>query len=601
MLFLAFCKSRKGGSLKRLWLAVFLSIIMLLSGTRDVYAEGSGNVDGGGGGLNQGTKAYNWPGNSYQGVRVTVVDAGSGSIAAGPLDFSNKDLSGISGKMIHFGKVSKMQYRNGAALNAQTSQYVCYKPANAIPQVISSNSSKASIIQIKRYFCSEGAASMVAAKAGMDVETLTNGSYKLVVEPVIYLIYNNLYFAMTTTEAGLYNRIVGGDLGAHFPTVVMKNLALALFLEKGDMGFSAYTGSKTTARNTEEMIQTLGIGIISYKGAPPAEAEYDVVYRVDTDVITSTTLSTTDEINNDDKAVVTFSMGGRSYRMTGVVIPKNGSQLVWVKWHTPSEPCEITINISTDKGTLSTTAVRANVIDLNEDPPPDPMADDRYDGYSRPAVPAGQNAENLNWGVWRCWWHADWVWVPDWNWENGSHNSGCPDGCSSSHGRWVDNGEYVDRGWYDYALDRYSASLTASIKIVPDEKNPTASGGVLKSGYGINMTASADMRSGAPEGHITQAQTCAAYFPEFHYEDYCRLLERTIPGYTAEFQFQKNEYSTYGRRTHFMPVWFPDGNYTVYAQVMDAWTPAGMLQMHLNDTLTVQDNLFSDWHVRPVN
>ena len=145
----------------------------------------------------------------------------------------------------------------------------------------------------------------------MNLAELTDGSCKLVIEPVIYLIYNNLYFAMTTTEAGLYNRMLGGGLGAHFPTVVMKNLALALFLEKADLGFSAYTGSKTTARTTEEMIGMLGIGIISYKGAPPTEAEYDAVYRIDTDVITSTTLSTTDEINNDATATVTFSMGGQ--------------------------------------------------------------------------------------------------------------------------------------------------------------------------------------------------------------------------------------------------------------------------------------------------
>ena len=75
-----FLKSLEGGNLKKSLLAVFLLIIMLLSGTLTAYAEGSGNVDGGGGGLNQGTKAYNWPGNSYQGVRVTVVDAESGGI-----------------------------------------------------------------------------------------------------------------------------------------------------------------------------------------------------------------------------------------------------------------------------------------------------------------------------------------------------------------------------------------------------------------------------------------------------------------------------------------------------------------------------------------
>ena len=75
---------------KTLW-AVFLLIIMLLSSTLTAYAEGNGNVDGGGGGLNQGTKAYNWPGNSYQGVRVTVVDAESGGIVAGSIDFSKTE------------------------------------------------------------------------------------------------------------------------------------------------------------------------------------------------------------------------------------------------------------------------------------------------------------------------------------------------------------------------------------------------------------------------------------------------------------------------------------------------------------------------------
>ena len=78
-----------GRKLKRSLIAVFLIFIMLLAGTLTVYAEGSGNVDGGGGSLNHGTKSYNWPGNSYQGVRVTVVDTQSGEIVAGPVDFSN--------------------------------------------------------------------------------------------------------------------------------------------------------------------------------------------------------------------------------------------------------------------------------------------------------------------------------------------------------------------------------------------------------------------------------------------------------------------------------------------------------------------------------
>lgn len=96
--------------MKRSCIAVVLIFIMLFSSTLTAYAEGSGNVDGGGGGLNHGTKSYNWPGNTYQGVRVTVVDAQTGGIVAGPVDFTNKNLSAVAGQMFHFGKVSKMQY-----------------------------------------------------------------------------------------------------------------------------------------------------------------------------------------------------------------------------------------------------------------------------------------------------------------------------------------------------------------------------------------------------------------------------------------------------------------------------------------------------------
>ena len=610
---------------KRILFTFPLVLLFLFISTFTAYAEGSGNVDGGGGSINHGTQTNNWPGSSYQGVRVTVVDAQSGAVIGNPVDFSNKNMSALSGQIYHFGAVSKIQYRNGAALTLHVSEYVCYNPINTMPLVISSNSSKASIAAIKRYFCSEGAAAMVAGIIGIDTAELTDGSCKLLIEPVIYLKYNNLYFAMTTTEAGLYNRMVGGDLGAHFPSVVMKNLALALFLEKADMGFMAWDGSKTTARTTEEMISILGIGIISYKGAPSADVAYDETYRTDTDVITAVTLSTANEINSGGSATVTFSIGGRDYRVTGIVIPKNGSQLVWVKWHTPAQPQEVTIRISTDRGNLSNTEIRANVADLSENPPPDPQADDRYDGFQIPSVPQGQNVTSRTWGVWSCRWHANWVWKPKWEWEDHwewernlqfvetGHEAGCPADCVENHGywqdkgkwvnhgRWVDHGEYEDQGWYDYTWTSYSASLTAFMQIKPDDRNPTASVGSMKSGYGINMTASVRISSNAPSSHITEAQTCIAYFPEFYYTEYWRLLERMESGYSSTFTFRVNEYSTYGGRTHFTPVWFPDGSYTVYGEVIDAWTPAGMMRVCVSDTLAIRDNLFSDWHIRPVN
>ena len=121
----------------------------------------------------------------------------------------------------------------------------------------------------------------------------------------------------------------------------------------------------------------------------------------------------------------------------------------------------------------------------------------------------------------------------------------------------------------------------------------------MKSGYGFNMVVSGRLSTSAPTSHVTPIQNVVAYFPEFQYQWYWRLLERTTSGYSSAYEFKHNEYSTYNERAHFTPVWFPDGRYTAYAEVLDAWTPAGMLQINLTDSLTIRDNLFSDWHIGP--
>ncbi|MBS6267291.1 MAG: hypothetical protein KH611_16270, partial [Clostridium sp.] len=98
---------------------------------------------------------------------------------------------------------------------------------------------------------------------------------------------------------------------------------------------------------------------------------------------------------------------------------------------------------------------------------------------------------------------------------------------------------------------------------------------------------------------VTSAQNAVTYFPEFQYERFWRLLERMNVGYDMTHEFKKNGYSTYERRTHFTPIWYPDGSYTPYTWLLDCWTPAGMLSMNLNDSITIDGNLWSDWHIAP--
>lgn len=121
-----------------------------------------------------------------------------------------------------------------------------------------------------------------------------------------------------------------------------------MFLEFSDLGISAWTGNTTGKQNNSDIISTLGVGIVWFDEAPPeGEIEApDVEYRVDTDVITAVTLRTDQDLTPDNPASVTFHILGTTYRVNDIVIPAGDSQVVWVKWHTPSTPQTVTITVS---------------------------------------------------------------------------------------------------------------------------------------------------------------------------------------------------------------------------------------------------------------
>ena len=565
--------------MKRIF-AFFLSLLLILgicpmSALADT--GGSGNVDGGGGSMGQGTSQNSWnPG--MDGVRVTVIYSETQKPASASIDLTSKTPA----IKIHFGKVSKIQYRDGSSISPTTSSYVYYNPAITMPRIISTGSSKASIEAIKKYFCDEIIVRYIAELTGISYDDLITGKYKLLLEPIAYFKHNGVMYAMTAHEAALYDNQTGGALRRTMTSLTHKNLPLAMYLEYSDLGFAAYSGPTNKTCSNDTIIAYLGMGIVRFEEQPPEQPEptdYDYEYRVDTDVITPVTLYAGSEINPDGPATVTFTIKGSTYRMNNIVIPEGDSQLAWVKWHTPSEPQDITITVRTNRGTLSQTTIKAKVVDLSGNDPPDPKATDTAGSWRPSSVPSREEKSYAAWSVWWAQWHPYWVW----------HSTG------------DDDGYWVDEGWYDFFRDNYSASMTATARIEPDEKVPTAAGNTMKSGYGVSNTVTATVSTSAPMSHYTYGQTAVSYFPEFHYTTYWRLLDRLSSGKTARFQFAENIYSTYKQRVHFSPVWFPDGSYTVNTHVMDIWTPAGMLCANLTDSVTISGSLYDDWHIAPGN
>ncbi|MEQ3316405.1 hypothetical protein [Enterocloster clostridioformis] len=573
--------------MKRL-LSIFLLLALLLCTISpvSVYAVGEGNVDGGGGGMGDGTSTNSWtPGND--GVRVTVVRASDHTAVTTPVDLTNKTPPS---SIYHFGKVSKLQYTGGRGLSPVQGGYTFKNPAQSLPRIISTSGSN-NIAAIKSYFTDEQVIRSISETVGMDFDVLIGGDYKLLIEPFAFYKFEGVMVLTTATEAALYDAQVGGLLRKRMVSLSHKNLPLSMFLEVTDLGYPAWSGSRTAAASNENIRAALGLGIVRFKdmpAEPPDVSVYDYEYRVNTEVITAITVSG-GQSDPDKPVSATFYVNGKSLKVSNIYYPNGDSQLAWIRWTTPSTPQKMTITVSVSGGGSSSKAtINVNIVDLDKNPPPNPVADDRNDGYTRPSVVNKPQKTSASWSVWRPWWQEYWVWISDWDY--------CDHGEDGGH--WVDNGWWEDHGWWEFDLDRCQASLSASMSIKPDDKSPTASGKAMKSGYGFNQTVTANISTNQSSA-VTGAQNAVTYFPEFSYQTYWRLLERMSSGYSSRFEFMANLYSTYGRRTHFTPIWYPDGSYTPHTWLIDSWTPDGMLSLNLTDNINIRGSLWDDWHIAP--
>ncbi len=560
-------------------LCMFLAIITALSLCSSVFAEGDPNMDGGGGGVDDGDVG----GGSYwnvgeDGVRVTVVKEKTRSSVTSPLDFSNVT---VPTNVVHFGGKNKLQM-SGESISPIFNGYSVIHSDIVIPQVVSSNGGS-NIDAVKEYFKMEGTIRDIAQKTGFDYDKLINGDYVLLIEPILYFRYNGLKFAATATEVALYDQITSGDLKAKLGYATHQNLPLSMFLEIPQLGYPAYSGATSGVLDDATIIDQLGLGIVNFKEPvpDPVVTTYDYEYRTDTDVITAVRVYAGGEINPDDNASVVFNILGKTYSKS-FVIPAGESQLVWVKWHTPIEPQVVNIGVHATDGSAAKSTITCNVVKLEEITPPNPTGRDRNDSFKTVSVPSYPTKTTATWGEWHAYWVPHWVWVSDDDDDDG--------------------GYWEDQGWWEFEWYSYTAKLVPTMKITPDEKVPTTitrySSFEMKSGYGYNIKVTASV-STSREYDVTPNQNVVTLFPEFGYKTYDRLLEATRTGYYSEWEFKQNKYSMTKQRVHFTPLWYPDGTYKTYMICFDSWTPEGQLVAQDTFDFEIEGNAYDDWVIVP--
>ncbi len=272
-------------------------------------------------------------------------------------------------------------------------------------------------------------------------------------------------------------------------------------------------------------------------------------------------------------------------QQNSVVVPRNDENLIWFKVKIPSGSSKISFNcmIDTPSGVVETNTENNTdnqTFDVSPSPnsqTPNTKFENVPNYFSRPdddaEVPTGSYATNV---------------TPSATWQ-----------------QWVYDGAWSKK--------TYGMTLSVNQQILPDANSFSSflTEGLwhMKSGYGLSLTANTSVAqyksTTLPNaGMYVLPQNGNAYFPEFNFEltdAKYRTLQLTA---TNKLEFEQNPYSITvqgehdGRRIHYTPLWYPDGNYTVKTFLYDCWTPAGMIS--LQDTLSpivIGSNIYNDWFI----
>ena len=555
-------------------LAGLLAAVLALSLAVPVLADpvGDGNIDGGGGsgggsgdgggGMGEGSKQNYW--NNEDGCRITVLKNGQ---KVYQMDWSNKPEAASVKRSL--APKNKLDYLHGADLVYRQNQYTStvLSKAQEMPTIVGGAGGN-NIDAIRRYFTDKSVIQAIAGGIGVPYDDLIGGEYKLLLEPIAYFVFKGVKWAMTATEAAMYDAQIEGQLRAWMKSLTHQNLPLSMFLEKSDteLHLDKWTGAKSGKQSNADIIRYLGMGIVTFKAAPPpvTPGDYDYEFHTDTDVIISFQLSSNEEIAPDANAYAVMSVGGKTYRKS-FICPEGGSQLVWMRWHTPSTPQTLT---ATAFGGDSSVTLRINVTELEENLPPDPTYNDRNNGFTLPEVPDYGSNLSTTWGEW----YAE-EFFGVWKWK------------------------YVT---YGASLQIHDSALN------PDKRCKTSyrmgnGQTTMKSGYAeeISVDPMVQYGAGVSSYDVTDIQNAVATFPEFGYEEYNRLLEKVD---VRRWAFKQNTFSYYSNRIHYTPIWYPDDMaYTVPVRVLDAWTPGGQLYTTVNKSLYIYDDVINDWYIHVTN
>lgn len=170
---------------------------------------------------------------------------------------------------------------------------------------------------------------------------------------------------------------------------------------------------------------------------------------------------------------------------------------------------------------------------------------------------------------------------------------------SSTYHTWqevrLESGSYVTKTFY--------ARLTTTFQIQPDSRIAYADKPrQMESGFGFSIQCTTTLTNNYdhPE-KLVGTQMVWMRYPESAYgqlsawenvRDNLEVKTGEAGDMTITWRLVLNPYSATGSRLHYVPLWFPDGEYVAWAQAFYAWSPVGQLFEHKTDTLAILGDMY---------
>jgi hypothetical protein len=391
---------------------MLLTIIVL---SQSVYADIDTNLDGGGGNLGQGSTNNGWAVSSTgggliydaDGLRVYIVNSSTGHPVSNAIDITKYDISNTD---IRNGQgTTKFDYNHVNPHLNFNNAYQPIKAPNSLPRIISNTmtanaaADAARIEAIREWFTDHNHYEWTISQFGFSMAEMQAAGYKIAIEPIAYFRYQGYNYAMTATEAALFDDLASGALSSAMGPLTRQNLPLALFLEddafiNSPFRINEWGGSTNSYASNGDILNQLGIGLISVfdgdfelHGGTSSTASFS--YTTDTWVVTSFRLCNIEgggtpghPITSRNPATAQIMINGTTYNISNIYIPRGGEQLIWAKWKTPSTPQTVTGVVAGSKGLIydiqSSTYVDFLTVNIDiydndmERTPPDPTLDD---------------------------------------------------------------------------------------------------------------------------------------------------------------------------------------------------------------------------------